>query len=780
MNIPKKLKFKISSLHFGLLVLVLSFAFMIKQEVKKISVPWEYKRSFAAQLERTLFDYRISSRGTRPTSQTVGILAIDEKSIAKYGRWPFPRSSYTDAFRNLKTAGVKWIGLDVLFTEPENMLLADALEPMEGILSRSLSPTGLLNPQQFAAGVFELLNKSPGDQSLGSAIQAFGNVIQATAFLPREAGVDSNRNWSAEREALVGSLLLEPQKQNQIVSEDLFPLVNTETIRGPSPQIGIINNETDSDGIFRRAQLAWEVESLNEQNQIQKNYLPSLSLALASKFLGRNVAIISRASRNEIILSKENEAPISIPTIDHNFNVHLNHYGRHFDDQQNETPPRISLADAADNILPENLPQILIMGSTTLGIDDKRPSPIDPLANGVEHHVAATENIIQRDFLYRSDYSFINELILLMASGLLLCLLLAKANAMTALSILVSTHIAIELIYNLYFFPQGIIFHLGIFHIQNAAIFLAMIMFKFFVEEREKRQVKSAFQHYLNPEVINQVVSAPEKLKLGGDKQNLTVFFSDVRGFTSISEIMSPEALTKLLNEYFTPMTNIVLESKGLLDKYIGDALMAVWGAPAHIADHADRALASALKMLDELDVLREKWKSENLPPIDIGCGINTGPMVVGNMGSQLRFDYTVLGDSVNLGARLEGITKEYGVRIICSEFTKQNLVAPQNFLLRELDWIRVKGKSEPVTIFEVMRFNESNKEKRASIKEIFEAGLALYRKKEFDKASTEMIRVLQIDAQDGPASVFLERCEHFTKHPPSHDWSGVWTMLTK
>ena len=775
-----KFKIKLSALHIGLMILALSFAFMVQQEMKKIEGPWEYEQGLSAKLERALFDYRITTRGTRPTSQTVGILAIDEKSIAKFGRWPFPRSSYSEAFRNLKAAGVKWIGLDVLYTEPENILLADALEPMEGILGRSLSPEGLLDPQQFVGGVLELLKKSPGDQSLGSAIRDFGNIIQATAFLPPQDGIDANRNWNEERNALLGSLIVAPEQQHQIVNNDLFPLVNTETIRGSVPVIGFINNDTDADGIFRHAQLAWEVDTLNEQGHSQKNYLPSLSLALAARFLERNIVVVPRASRNEILLTKENQTPISIPTIDHDFRVLINHYGAHFDDNQIETPPKISLADAADNKLPKRVPPILIMGSTTLGIDDKRPSPLNPVANGVEHHVAATENIIQSDFLYRSNYSFITELFLLMISGLLLCILLANANALTALILLVAAHVVIELIFNLSFLPQGRIIHLGIFHFQNAAIFLSMIIFKYFVEEREKRRVKNAFQHYLNPEVINQVMSAPDKLKLGGDKQNLTVFFSDVRGFTSISEIMSPEALTKLLNEYFTPMTNIVLESKGLLDKYIGDALMAVWGAPINVPDHADRALSSSLKMLDELDLLHDKWRSENMPPIDIGCGINTGPMVVGNMGSQLRFDYTVLGDAVNLGARLEGITKEYGVRIICSEFTKKGLISPQSFLLRELDLIRVKGKSEPVTIYEVMRFNENNKEKQLKIKEVFEAGLTFYRKREFDKSMNEMVRVLQIDPQDGPASVFLERCEHFINQPPAQDWSGIWTMQTK
>jgi adenylate cyclase len=253
-----------------------------------------------------------------------------------------------------------------------------------------------------------------------------------------------------------------------------------------------------------------------------------------------------------------------------------------------------------------------------------------------------------------------------------------------------------------------------------------------------------------------------------------------VRGFTSISERLAPEVLANLLNEYFTPMTDIVLQSGGLLDKYIGDALMAVWGAPLHMPDHADRALHSSLRMLDALDKLTESWKERNLPTIDIGCGINTGPMVVGNMGSTQRFDYTVLGDAVNLGSRLEGITKEYGVRVICSNSTRQNLKRPEDFILRELDWIKVKGKNEPITIYEVMRFHPEKKDVALKTKELFEQGLKLYRERDFAGAMQQMLKILQYAAQDGPASVFLERCEYYAENPPTENWDGVWVMKTK
>jgi adenylate cyclase len=317
-------------------------------------------------------------------------------------------------------------------------------------------------------------------------------------------------------------------------------------------------------------------------------------------------------------------------------------------------------------------------------------------------------------------------------------------------------------------------------YVQNFALFFAVTLLKYFTEEREKKKIKNAFQHYLNPAVINDLMENPGALKLGGEKKELTVFFSDVRGFTTISETLSPEALSALLNEYFTPMTNIILESGGLLDKYIGDAIMAVWGAPLPCDDHADRALEGSLRMLDALDVLREGWRARGLPLIDIGCGVNTGHMVVGNMGSDQRFDYTVLGDSVNLGARLEGVTKQYGVRLICSEFAVKKLKRPQQFVLRELDSIQVKGKTEPVLIYECMRVLNGQRQICQDIAGLFAQALGHYRKQDWTSAEAIFAKILQLRPDDGPTREFLERCTYLQEHTPGETWDGTWVMKTK
>lgn len=780
-TVSRKLKFH--SWYIGLF-LTLLFCVGNILNVREVSTsPKGESEGLFGHLDRAMFDFRIRSRGPREMSSTVGLLAVDEKSIAKFGRWPFSRSSYVDAFKNLKKAGVQAIALDVLFPEPSQVTLNEALDPLQGIIQKSTSPSGVLDPHKFARGISSLLEQSPPDAALAQAVSDFERIVQAYMFIPNSDVESPESLWQRSLPHLQKNAvhLTEMREQDPNSESWAVPLLNTDPILGKNPHLGFINNSPDMDGLIRRYQLVKEINlSSAKSNQTQTLIVPSLGLKTVALYLNRKIHVKKGNFIEKISLVDEQGDALEIPLHGEDGAMLINHYGQFTNADRKTTPPIISLADAADNNLPSKVPSILILGSMTAGADDRRPSPLDALANGPEHHVAAVENILRRDFLHRPPSFIINEILFTLAAGFLLCLLLARASALSSFVILIATHISLEIIDRKFIFGSNYIFNFGVFHLQNATIFLGMTLFKYFVEEREKREIKGAFQRYLNPAVINQVLDSPDKLKLGGEKRELTVFFSDVRGFTTISEILSPEALSNLLNEYFTPMTNIVLDSGGLLDKYIGDALMAVWGAPLPVDDHADRALQSALRMLDALDHLKENWKSRNLPAIDIGCGINTGPMVVGNMGSEQRFDYTVLGDAVNLGSRLEGITKEYGVQIVCSAATKNRLRNPGQFLLRELDWIKVKGKNEPVTIYEVMRIPKEKHAETIKTRDLFESGLKKYRERSFKEAQNDFVQALQISPLDGPSSLFLERCQHFIENPVAEDWNGIWVMKSK
>jgi adenylate cyclase len=276
---------------------------------------------------------------------------------------------------------------------------------------------------------------------------------------------------------------------------------------------------------------------------------------------------------------------------------------------------------------------------------------------------------------------------------------------------------------------------------------------------------------------MEEILKDPSRLKLGGEKKNLTVMFSDIRGFTTISEKLSPQQLVQLLNEYLTAMTDIVFKYDGLLDKYIGDAIMAVWGDAVEQPDHALRGCRTALDMMRALSALQEKWQREGWPHVDIGIGLNSGDMVVGNMGSDMRFDYTVMGDNVNLSSRLEGINKEYGTHIVISEFTYERV--KEILFCRELDSVRVKGKKLPVKIYELIGDRKEAAAHQEAIQR-FEAGLAQYKEGRWDEAMALFRETLTLRPGDPPSQLYMNRCESLKANPPEGEWDGVFTMTKK
>jgi adenylate cyclase len=305
----------------------------------------------------------------------------------------------------------------------------------------------------------------------------------------------------------------------------------------------------------------------------------------------------------------------------------------------------------------------------------------------------------------------------------------------------------------------------------------AVTLFQFLTEERQKRMIRGAFQHYLHPSLVDQLSKNPALLTLGGVEREVTVLFSDIRDFSAIAERLTPEQLVHLLNEYFTAMTTLVLNENGFLDKYIGDGVMAVYGAPLDAPDHAYRACDTALQMLTALRGLQQRWEEGGLPRIDIRIGIHSGSMVVGNMGSELRFDYTVMGDGVNLASRLEGVNKEYRTQIIMSESTWEQV--NDRIAARELDVVRVKGKTETTRIFEVLGFHPLPTAQLAMLT-LFEEGLHAYRARQWGSALHLFTQTLEKTPEDYPSQLYRERCKAYLSDPPPPDWDGVYMMQSK
>jgi class 3 adenylate cyclase/CHASE2 domain-containing sensor protein len=435
--------------------------------------------------------------------------------------------------------------------------------------------------------------------------------------------------------------------------------------------------------------------------------------------------------------------------------------------------------------------KLLVIGATATGIYDLRVSPFQENYPGVETHANVLSNLTVEQarttggrapasapgFLRTHPLEERSMWIIILALGVSLSALLTYYGSVAGLGITGAALAGIYLVDRYYFFANGIVTTV-IFPVSEVVMsYVTLTFYKYFTEERKKRELKGTFEKYVSPAIVAEVLSDPENIELGGKKMELTVMFSDVRGFTTISEKLDPRQLSDLLNSYLTPMTDLVFKNKGTLDKYMGDAIMAFWGAPIHFEDHAQHAARCALQMIEKLKLLQAEYRAKGFPEIDIGIGLNTGEMSVGNMGSETVRSYTVMGDSVNLGSRLEGINKEYHTHIIISEFTQRAL--KDKFVTREVDWVRVKGKAQPVRIFELIA-EGSVPEEKAKLLETFQQGFQLYHERNFNQAIEKFKACLEVDPKDGVSQLYLERCEDYQNNPPGENWDGVCTMTHK
>jgi len=452
----------------------------------------------------------------------------------------------------------------------------------------------------------------------------------------------------------------------------------------------------------------------------------------------------------------------------------LNYYG------PMNTFKYISLKDVLENKLTDEQinkyikGKIILIGTSASGLLDLRATPFDPGQKypGVEIHATFIENVLNDNFFKRPATYQIIEILMLIFLGFLLGVIIYNSPILVGFIFAVFITFIIFWIDLKFFFSEG--YQLYSFHhmIQPIVIFISITVLRYFREEKEKQMIKHTFKHYLSQSVVDDVLKNPKKLTLGGERKVLSVLFSDIRGFTTISEGLTSEELSDLMNEYLTPMTQCVFDYDGTLDKYMGDAIMAFFGAPIEQADHAVRACETALKMMRDLATLNKALKSKGRPTIDIGIGINSGEMSVGNMGSTQRFDYTVMGDHVNLGSRLEAINKQYKTNIIISEYTYE--MVKNIYSCRLLDSVRVKGKKLPVTIYELI-----GPKKEDEFLNLSEKAINLYYAREWDKAIA-IFNELKSQKEDYLSDKYIERCNNYKINPPSEDWDGAYTMTTK
>ncbi len=594
--------------------------------------------------------------------------------------------------------------------------------------------------------------------------------------------------------------------------------VSIRELAANTKHTGYFNAILDTDGTVRRTQL------LARRGH---NYIPSLALKAflldrkaSMRFKIGPEAVGRTESKRRVvqsleILNKEGETTLKVP-VDELGRMIINYSG------PQQMFPYVSAASILDDKRDIAVSQylrdektgaaglstrmidrktflkdkILIVGATAIGVYDLRLTPFEENYPGVETHANALSNLLTESaraaglptnktspgFMRIHPQEESTMWLIILLGGLAMAAVLTWLESVGGLLATAATLFGIYSIDRYLLFANGYLINVALPLFTVFFLFVTITFYKYFTEERKKQELKGTFAKYVSPAIVDEILRDPENIELGGKKQELTVMFSDVRGFTTISERLDPRALSDLLNSYLTPMTDLVFETKGTLDKYMGDAIMAFWGAPISLPDHAERAATCALKMIRKLKELQADYQKRGLPAIDIGIGLNTGDMSVGNMGSNIVRSYTVMGDSVNLGSRLEGINKEYGTRIIVSEFTMRKI--ENNFDMREVDWVRVKGKAQPVRIFELLgtkaKGDLQTPEVMLSILPAYNQGFALYHERKFQDAIARFAEVLNVIPDDKVAQLYIERCNDYLEEPPTSDWDGVYTMKTK
>ncbi len=709
-----------------------------------------FKPAFLKILELKVYDAMFQSTYSDVASEAVVIVDLDEESLGAFGQWPWPRYRVALLLEKIRRSGAVSIGLDIVFVEEDRTsprIIREQLQKELGVdIGFTGLPEGLEDNDLILADILE-----EGPFVLGYYFDLYQRPGQ-------DVGQYSQNKLHPVNLAVVSSPEAKPLNQAFFHARGVTG--NIPVLSRSVSSSGFMNVAPDADGVIRRVPLF-----MSHGN----DYYPSLALATILNVLESRQAVVRTTSGG---VESIRIANLRIP-VDSRGQLLLNFRG------PGKTFKYVSARAVLQNTVEEDTfkGKIVFVGTSATGLKDIRTMPLDPVYPGVETHATVVDNILTGEFLHRPDWSPGLELIFILAAGLISTIFLIWLRGIwlvVPFSVIVA---AVWLGSHYVFKSQGFYFSPFMPLLTLSGNFTLLTFLKFRLEEKEKKKIKRTFEHYLSPDVIKRVMKNPDLLKLGGEKKNLSIMFSDIRNFTEISESMSPQELVSFMNGYLTAMTEVILKNGGTLDKYMGDAIMAFFGAPEDMPDHALVAQKTAIEMHERLHVCRKKWCFPGISRIEIGVGISTGEVIVGNMGSEKRFDYTVMGDEVNLASRLEGLTKEYGVKILVSRFTREQ--AEQGVVYREIDMVRVKGRQMPVAVYEPHGKDYFTAGEFAFIAP-FEQGLAAYRRQSWDEAERFFNQVLEVKPQDHPSLVYIDRCRKMAHSPPGPEWDGVWVMRTK
>jgi adenylate cyclase len=666
------------------------------------------------------------------------LVAVDEASLEAYGRWPWPRDRHGYVVHYLKQAGAKAVVFDILFLEPDS-----AAEEFDEVFAGEMRAAGNV----YLPFLMQDQNEPSSDSTVSPA-----SLQKPSPDILKKATI------------ALDDQELQPGKTLRTYTGPKLP---TPLLAQAAHGLGYINLTPDIDGTTRRLPLL-----ARAQNQAFLHIATSVA---------RDILTVDQATlrRRELRLG-----PVTIPltaeqemVIDWNGTLEKLVYPvypigavlRSFTDMQGGKPPLLDPGLFRD--------KIVFVATTAAGTYDLRVTPLSAFAPGVLIHMSALDNILRQRHLQPASWWIFaaSTLILALATAWAFMLIPSQRVKPVAIGGLAIAYYGLAVHA---FASHGLWLDLAIPEGALAVSFAATATVEYLTEGKQRRQLRTVFDKYMAAEVVDEIMRNPEAIRLGGEKKELSVLFSDIAGFTSISERLDPETLVELLNKYLSAMTDIILRHRGNVNKYLGDGIMAIFGAPRGDPNHASLACFAALDSQSELAKRREQWKAEGQPDISARIGINSGWLVVGNMGSQARMEYTVMGDTVNLASRLEGANKFYDTLILLGPRTYE--LAAQDIEAREIDRMRVKGKKEPVVVFELLARKGGLSAEQHRVIETYLEGLEAYKRRDFKTAAAQFEAALALDPGDGPSRVYLGRAKEYFMAPPPEDWDGVYELKSK
>jgi len=702
-------------------------------------------------LENLAYDARLKLMLENSPDKHVVIIDIDENSLEEIGHWPWNRDVIASINDNLfDHYRVKTVGFDIVFAEADEDAGAKLLQRMaEGPLKDNSA-----FQLEYSRALNALKRDNIFAKSLDNRKTILGYVMDT----------DTQKGRLPEPVAMLNSSL---KGRIPFIKAEGYT-ANLEILQASAFGGGFFDNPLlDNDGVYRRVPLLQEHEGTLHE---------SLALAVARTALGSpELELIVESSpdnNNELLLEWLKIGELVIP-VDEHAAVLIPYLG------QKNSFTYISAIDVLNKNAPvEDLSgKIALFGASAPGLQDLKTIPLQAAFPGVEIHANIIQGILDQSVMHQPGYTTAFEFILLFFLGLVLTFLLPLLSPLWGL--LSSSALLLLLIGGnlLVWHSYQLVLPVATPVLLVIVMFTLHMTYGFFVEARGKRQLARLFGQYVPPVLVDEISKKMEAINLDGELRQMSVLFSDVRDFTSISESMEPKQLTQLINGFLTPITEIIHHQRGTIDKYMGDAVMAFWGAPLEDPGHALHALTAAMEMVQRINELKPVFDARGWPEIKIGVGVNSGEMNVGNKGSEFRVDYTVVGDAVNLGSRLEGLTRVYGVDIIVGENTRNAVV---EFEFRELDLVRVKGKDTPVEIYEPVGLSEAIDKTVCMDLKRFHQALEHYRARRWDDAEQEISALSRTDPQKKIYPIYLDRIAQFRKQPPPGDWDGSFIHTSK